>query len=380
MKKLLSAFVSVLMLMSLSCAGETSADDQAEEDLVSAATADTRFSAEDGALLKSYLLGRPVETDLSGKNYDLNGNGRWDVFDLCLLKEQIEAQPAEEPQSDTIVVYFSRTGNTEKIADYLLEITGADSYVIQAAVPYSDEDIAYNNSSCRADQEQNDKTVRPEIADPISSLDGYDTVFLGYPIWWGEEPRIIDTFLESYDFSEKTVIPFCTSGSSGISVSEKNIAALVPIGEQLAGKRFSASASKDEVQQWYDSLPLTKEETEMKLNITVNGQDLTATLADSTAAKELAQKLESGAVTVELGEYGGFEKVGALPWSLTRSDESTVTQAGDIMLYQGSQITIFYGSNSWSYTPLGHVDGLSQEELSEILGQGDVSAELSIKK
>lgn len=380
MKKLLSAFVSVLMLMSLSCAGETSADDQAEEDLVSAATADTRFSAEDGALLQSYLLGRPVETDLSGKNYDLNGNGRWDVFDLCLLKEQIEAQPAEEPQSDTIVVYFSRTGNTEKIADYLLEITGADSYVIQAAVPYSDEDIAYNNSSCRANQEQNDKTVRPEIADPISSLDGYDTVFLGYPIWWGEEPRIIDTFLESYDLSEKTVIPFCTSGSSGISVSEKNIAALVPIGEQLAGKRFSASASKDEVQQWYDSLPLTKEETEMKLNITVNGQDLTATLADSTAAKELAQKLESGAVTVELGEYGGFEKVGALPWSLTRSDESTVTQAGDIMLYQGSQITIFYGSNSWSYTPLGHVDGLSQEELSEILGQGDVSAELSIKK
>lgn len=380
MKKLLSAFVSVLMLMSLSCAGETSADDQAEEDLVSAATADTRFSAEDGALLQSYLLGRPVETDLSGKNYDLNGNGRWDVFDLCLLKEQIEAQPAEEPQSDTIVVYFSRTGNTEKIANYLLEITGADSYVIQAAVPYSDEDIAYNNSSCRADQEQNDKTVRPEIADPISSLDGYDTVFLGYPIWWGEEPRIIDTFLESYDLSEKTVIPFCTSGSSGISVSEKNIAALVPIGEQLAGKRFSASASKDEVQQWYDSLPLTKEETEMKLNITVNGQNLTATLADSTAAKELAQKLESGAVTVELGEYGGFEKVGALPWSLTRSDESTVTQAGDIMLYQGSQITIFYGSNSWSYTPLGHVDGLSQEELSEILGQGDVSAELSIKK
>ncbi len=380
MKKLLSAFVSVLMLMSLSCAGETSADDQAEEDLASAATADTRFSAEDGALLQSYLLGRPVETDLSGKNYDLNGNGRWDVFDLCLLKEQIEAQPAEEPQSDTIVVYFSRTGNTEKIADYLLEITGADSYVIQAAVPYSDEDIAYNNSSCRADQEQNDKTVRPEIADPISSLDGYDTVFLGYPIWWGEEPRIIDTFLESYDLSEKTVIPFCTSGSSGISVSEKNIAALVPIGEQLAGKRFSASASKDEVQQWYDSLPLTKEETEMKLNITVNGQELTATLADSSAAKELAQKLESGSVTVELGEYGGFEKVGALPWSLTRSDESTVTQAGDIMLYQGSQITIFYGSNSWSYTPLGHVDGLSQEELSEILGQGDVSAELSIKK
>ncbi len=120
-----------------------------------------------------------------------------------------------------IAVYFSRTGNTEKIAEYLIDLTGADSYVIQAAVPYTDEDIEYNNSSCRANQEQNDKTVRPEIAEPISSLDSYDTVFLGYPIWWGQEPRIIDTFLESYDFSDKTVIPFCTSASSGISTSEK---------------------------------------------------------------------------------------------------------------------------------------------------------------
>ena len=164
----------------------------------------------------------------------------------------------ESTESNTLVVYFSRTGNTEKIAEYLIELTNADSYVIEAAVPYTDEDIEYNNDSCRANQEQNDKTVRPEIANPIDSIDSYDTIFLGYPIWWGQEPRIIDTFLESYDFSDKTVIPFCTSGSSGIETSEKNISELVTIGNQLEGKRFPAGASKDEVKEWYDTLNLNK--------------------------------------------------------------------------------------------------------------------------
>ncbi len=164
----------------------------------------------------------------------------------------------ESTENNTLVVYFSRTGNTEKIAEYLMDITNADSYVIDAAVPYTDEDIEYNNDSCRANQEQNDKTVRPEIANPIDSIDSYDTIFLGYPIWWGQEPRIIDTFLESYDFSEKTVVPFCTSGSSGIETSEKNIGELINIGNQLEGRRFPAGASKDEVKEWYDTLNLNK--------------------------------------------------------------------------------------------------------------------------
>lgn len=164
----------------------------------------------------------------------------------------------ESTDSNTLVVYFSRTGNTEKIAEYLIDITNADSYVIEAAVPYTDEDIEYNNDSCRANQEQNDKAVRPEISNPIASIDSYDTIFIGYPIWWGQEPRIIDTFLESYDFSEKTVIPFCTSGSSGISTSEKNISELVTIGTQLEGRRFPVGASEDEVKEWYDTLDLNK--------------------------------------------------------------------------------------------------------------------------
>lgn len=167
--------------------------------------------------------------------------------------EQITESDAEE----MLVVYFSRTNNTEKIAQMITEYTCADSYEIEAAVPYTDEDIEYNNSSCRANKEQNDKSVRPEISEPIGSIDQYDFILLGYPIWWGEEPRIIDTFLESYDFSDKTVIPFCTSASSGIGTSESNIAQLIPIRDQPEGRRFSADASEDEVKEWVDSLNIS---------------------------------------------------------------------------------------------------------------------------
>lgn len=122
-----------------------------------------------------------------------------------------------------------------------------------------------------------------------------------------------------------------------------------------------------------------REVSQVKITVDVNGNKLTAALADSTAAKELAEKLKSGSVTVTLNEYGGFEKVGDLPWSLTKSDEDTETEPGDIMLYQGDQMTIFYNSNSWSYTKLGHIENTTQEELKTVFGEGDVTVTLSLK-
>ena len=105
-------------------------------------------------------------------------------------------------------------------------------------------------TDCRANKEQNDKTVCPEIANPIASIDSYDTIFLGYPIWWGQEPRIIDTFLESYDFSDKTVIPFCTSGGSGIGRSGSNLASQAGSGNWLDGDRLDEGISEDELKTW----------------------------------------------------------------------------------------------------------------------------------
>jgi len=391
MKKLFLLLTSIAVLGFASCAPDSestsipteatalSLSETGKAAAISPDRADAAYTytLQDVLNLQDFLLTKPTEEDLTGKPYDMNGDDRWDVFDLCMMKREVLEKKETPAGGDTLVVYFSRTGNTEKIAGYLTELTGADSYAIEAAVPYTDDDIRYQDDECRANREQNDKTVRPEIADPVDTIDSYDTIFLGYPIWWGQEPRIIDTFLESYDFSDKTVIPFCTSGSSGIGTSEKNIAELVPIGKQHEGRRFPASATKDDVKAWYDTLPLSEGNEDMKLKISVSGTELTATLADSTAAKELAEKLKAEPVTVTLNEYGGFEKVGKLPWTLTRSDESTVTEAGDIMLYQGDQMTIFYNSNSWSYTKLGHIDNTTPEELAGLFGEGNITITLS---
>ena len=169
--------------------------------------------------------------------------------------------PADEPEEEstepaggTLVVYFSMTGTTRGIAEKIAAITGADIYEIKAAQEYTSDDLNYNDSETRATVEQKDPTVRPEIgSDPIS-LDGYTTVYIGYPIWWGEEPRIMDTFVESYDFEGKTVIPFCTSGSSGIGNSGEHLKENAGSGNWLEGQRFSGSTTEDELRGWIEGL------------------------------------------------------------------------------------------------------------------------------
>lgn len=377
MNKLISILASTVIAVSAMMTTSGTIKTSADADAVSASTEKIAYTIQDVRNLQGFILAKPVEEDLTGKPYDLNGDDRWDVYDLCLMRREVLKNPNTAYDNDTLVIYFSRTGNTEKIAEYLIDITNADSYVIEAAVPYSDADIKYQDDNCRANKEQNDKSVRPEIANPIASIDSYDTIFLGYPIWWGQEPRIIDTFLESYDFSDKTVIPFCTSASSGIATSEKNIKALVPIGNQLEGRRFSSGATKEDVKAWYDTLALNEEKSDNKLKISVNGTELTATLEDNSSAQALTELLKQGNITVDMSDYGNFEKVGNLPQSLPKNDEKITTVPGDIILYQGNKITIYYAENTWDFTKLGHINNITQEELKAILGDGDITVTLS---
>ena len=379
MNKLISLLASTVIAVSAMMTTSGTIKTSADADAVSAATEKTKYTIQDVRNLQDFILAKPVEEDLTGKPYDLNNDDRWDVFDLCLMRREVLNNTNTASDNDTLVIYFSRTGNTEKIAEYLIDITNADSYVIEAAVPYSDADIKYQDDNCRANKEQNDKSVRPEIANPIASIDSYDTIFLGYPIWWGQEPRIIDTFLESYDFSDKTVIPFCTSASSGIATSEKNIKALVPIGNQLEGRRFSSGATKEDVKAWYDTLPLNEENSDNKLKISVNGTELTATLEDNSSSQALTELLKQGNITVDMSDYGNFEKVGELPESLPTNDEQLDTDYGDLILYLGHRFVIYYDKNSWNFTKLGHIDNITQEELKAILGEGDVTVTLSLK-
>ena len=173
--------------------------------------------------------------------------------------EQQKEETTEETNttsSDTLVIYFSATGNTKGVAEKIADITGADIYEIVPAVPYTAEDLDYGDETTRATAEQHDPDARPEIGGEDIDLSGYSTIFIGYPIWWGQEPRIMDTFAENHDFAGKTVIPFCTSGSSDIGSTGSSMAEKAGSGDWQTGKRFAGGASEDEIRSWIDSLGL----------------------------------------------------------------------------------------------------------------------------
>ena len=167
-----------------------------------------------------------------------------------------EREPAAAEAPRVLVAYFSATGNTEHVAQYIQTILNADLYEIVPEEPYTDDDLNYNNDNCRANREQNDPDARPAITGTLEHPEDYDAVFLGYPIWWGQAPKIIYTFLESYDFDGKTIVPFCTSGSSSIGGSVSDLEALTDGATWLEGQRFSGSASWETVSQWVDALDL----------------------------------------------------------------------------------------------------------------------------
>ena len=153
-----------------------------------------------------------------------------------------------------LVVYFSATGTTKSVAEKIASLTNGDLYEIKAAVEYTADDLNWNDSGSRSTKEQNDKSSRPEIGSDPVSLEGYGTIYIGYPIWWGEEPRIMDTFVEKYNFDGITMIPFCTSASSGIGRSGSNLADNAGSGNWLAGQRFAAGASEADISSWIDGL------------------------------------------------------------------------------------------------------------------------------
>lgn len=158
---------------------------------------------------------------------------------------------------NALVVYFSATGNTKAVAEQIANVTDSELYEIEPAEPYTSEDLDYNNDDCRANLEMNDDAARPEIAGAIENIEQYDTIYLGYPIWWGNAPRIMNTFVETYDLSGKTVVPFCTSGGSSISTSVDTLQELAGDGiTWMEGQRFDRGVSADEISQWIDEMGL----------------------------------------------------------------------------------------------------------------------------
>ena len=168
------------------------------------------------------------------------------------------SEEAESTDGNTLVVYFSATGNTEQAATYIADLTGGDLFELEPADPYTDEDLNYSNEDSRVSQEYEDEALRNVelVADTVENWDSYDTVFIGYPIWWGIAAWPVDPFVEANDFTGKTVIPFCTSASSGLGDSSALLAEMAGTGDWQEGMRFRSGADEADVQEWVSGLGL----------------------------------------------------------------------------------------------------------------------------
>ncbi len=177
----------------------------------------------------------------------------------CTNDEGTTDKIPEGTDGKILVAYFSCTNTTKGVAEKIAVSTGGALYSITPSVPYTSADLDYSDSNSRSTKEQNDSKARPAISGSVENMNEYDIVFIGYPIWWGEAPKIIYTFLESYDFNGKTIIPFCTSGGSGVGNSARNLHSLASGASWLEGEKLSGSASQSSIDEYVSRLGFNKE-------------------------------------------------------------------------------------------------------------------------
>ena len=222
MKKLTALFLALAMIFALSACGTENAT----------VTASPEASAEPSAEASAEPSSEPSETPADGG--------------------------AESEGGNTLVVYFSATGHTEAVAGYIADATGADVFVIEPSEPYTSDDLRWTDESSRVVQEYEDESLRDVelVSTDVPDWDSYDTVFIGYPIWWGIAAWPVSSFVAANDFTGKTVVPFCTSSSSGLGDSGTLLEEAAGSGTWLEGMRFSSAASESDVAEWLGTLGL----------------------------------------------------------------------------------------------------------------------------
>ena len=291
-----------------------------------------------------------------------------------------------------LVVYYSYTGNCRQIVESLTAQIEADVMEIEPAekgLQYETNNYALGMQLLNTiNAAPNDPDSYPAI-DPvtISDLSGYDNIIIVTPLWWSQMAAIMQTYLFNYgsQMAGKHVGLIVSSHSSGISQVVADAKRLVPdavwMGDALWIKASNHSNRATLIQNWIASQDFAPGQSTMdKLFVTIDGVTQSATLADNAATRELVNRLQEASITVTLNSSGGFEIWGPLGFSLPTSNEQVYAQPGDIVLYNGSNICLFYGSNSWSYTRLGHIDNLTQDELRTFLkaGESNINVTLSL--
>lgn len=380
MKKVISIFTAAVLATSTFTFPKFV---QHRADLVEAAET-TKYTIEDIKNLQDFLLARETP-DLRNKDYDLNDDDRWDVFDLCLMKQQYIKQKG---QRKTLIAYFSlghnsgnfetadattsasividndvRYGTTEYMATLIQQQVGGDLYSIEVTEPYSqdfNEVIDQNHAEMAED-------ILPELVGEPLDISQYDTIYIGYPVWATTTPGAIHTFLNQYDLSGKTVIPFCTHNGYGKGNSETVIANLCPQSKVLGGAAINSSnilSSQETVIQWLNEIGMLKKE-ETNIQISVGDHELNGVIYDTPLAKEIMEMMP---LTVSMVGYGGREYYGSMPSVPKNSGDSQLNfENGDITYCPtNNTLAIFYAQTSRPNLTM------------EIIPIGKVTSDLSI--
>ena len=311
----------------------------------------------------------------------------------CTKDDELKAATVQEA-GKTLVVYYSYTNNCHEIVESLKQqMPTADMMRIEPAdktQKYEANNYAIGTQLLNAIKAApNDAASYPAI-DPVSITDisQYQNIIIVTPLWWSQMAAIMQTYLFNYgaQMAGKHVALIVSSHSSGISGVVADAKRLVPdavwMGDALWINASSHSNRASLIQDWLPTLNFAeKQTTTNKMYITIDGgQTLTATLADNTSAQALMEALKQAPITYEAHDYGDFEKVGPLGQSFPESNESITTEPGDIILYQGSNLCLYYDTNTWTFTRIGKIEGKTQTELKQILkaGQGNITVTLSL--
>ena len=308
----------------------------------------------------------------------------------CSSDNEVKAE-ASTNTGKTLVVYYSYTGNCRNIVNTLTNQIQADVLEIQPAEKgqkYEANNYALGTQLLNAIKANpTDAGSYPAIDPVTTSLNDYRNIIIVTPLWWSQMAAIMQTYLfqNASQMAGKHVGLIVSSASSGISQVVADAKRLLPnvtwMGNALWINNLNRSNTTSLVQNWLKTLSFAEEQTAMdKMYITIDGKTQRVTLADNIATKALVEKLKQSPVNVTLNSSGDFEIWGALGFSLPMSNQQTTAHPGDVILYNGSNICLFYGTNSWSYTRLGRIEDLTESELRSFLkaGENNISVTLSL--
>lgn len=295
-----------------------------------------------------------------------------------------------EPTSKTLVVYYSFTGNCKAIVTSLTANIEADVLEIlpaQEGLDYAANNYAIGSGLISAIREKpNEAASYPAIKPVNRNAADYERIIIVTPLWWSNMAAIMQSYLfqEGSKMKDKTIGLIVSSHSSGISSVVADAKRLVSGGVFHENNLWINASNRDKqadlVKEWIAGFSNNTDSMPEKIKITVSGKSLPVKIELNEATKALVAALKEASITYEANDYGGFEKVGALGRSLPTSDSQMTTQPGDVILYSGNQIVLFYGSNSWSYTRIGKIEYGTLDELKSFLkaGQGKISVTLSL--